>query len=199
LNDDKPSVRTGWYGDLVRYVQLVIAHRAGGEIAVDSDFGPRTESRVKDLQAFVKLAPTGVVDWNGTWQIVDHLAGHSRSPAPTDAALVGTVSIGRYWVQRGDSPWAVAERVYGSGTRSTLLDPTEPVQPGFGAPDHPIALPEVAGATTTVGAGDRPWSLIARLAPGANPADLLERFYQLNGGPYRVLQPGDVVFLDAPR
>lgn len=200
LNPDKPVVQLGWHGDLVTYVQTVIQREAGGDIVVDGDFGPDTHRRVRDVQAFVKLPPTGVVDWNGTWQILDHLAGN-RLPAASaatsaDIPAVTPVERGCYWVQRGDSPWLVAQRVFGDGSRWASLDPTDPVAPGFNAPDHLIALDGLPGVTTTVRAGDRVWSLIERMCPGANPADLIGRFHDLNGGPHRILQPGDVVFLD---
>ena len=52
------------------------------------------------------------------------------------------------------------------------------------------------GSTTVVQVGDRPWSLIGRLRPGIDPGSCLSRFYTLNGGEHRVLQPGDLVFLD---
>ena len=195
-NDDKPVVKLGWHGELVRYVQLVIGAEAGGRLAADGDFGPRTDARVKDLQASARLSPTGVVDWNGTWQFIDHLAGHSRPPARSDEAQVERVDTGFYWVQRGDSPWGVAERVYGRGDRYELLDPADPIAPGFLAADHHIRLPDVAGSTTVVQVGDRPWSLIGRLRPGIDPGSCLSRFYTLNGGEHRVRQPGDLVVLD---
>jgi hypothetical protein len=34
------------------------------------------------------------------------------------------------------------------------------------------------------------------MCPEANPADLVARFQDLNGGAHRILHPGDVVFLD---
>jgi len=99
-------------------------------------------------------------------------------------------------VQRGDSPWRVAERVYGRGDLFGMLDPADPIAPGFVAADHHIRLPSVAGCTTVVRAGDRPWSLIGRLRPGDDPASCLSRFHELNGGEHRILHPGDLVFLD---
>jgi len=201
LNSDKPAIQLGWHGDLVVYVQRVIANAAGGNITVDGDFGPRTDGRVRDLQAFVKLTVTGAVDWNGTWQILDRLAGNP-TPAgpvvPTEGSDPVPVDCGLYWIQRGDSPWQVAKRVYGAGNRSATVDPCDPVDPGFGAPDHQIRLPGISGFTTTVRPGDRPWSIIGRLYPDADPQDLLDRFYVLHGGPHRILHPGDVVFLDRP-
>lgn len=200
LNPDKPAVRIGWHGDLVSYVQRVILREGGGKIVVDGDFGPKTDGRVRDVQAFAKLPVTGVVDWNGTWQFIDHLASKGLPVATAVAAAtpadVARVERGTYWVQRGDSPWLVAERVFGDGTKWKSLDPTQPAKPGFGAPDHQIVIDGLAGVTTTVRQGDRVWSLVARMCPGANPADLVARFHDLNGGPHRILHPGDVVFLD---
>lgn len=210
LNDDKPVLQLGWHGDLVEYIQRVILDKAGGRIAVDGDFGPKTDARVRDVQAFVSLPVTGIVDWNGTWQFIDMLAGNVPSstagrssdadPDPTASAFSDTVVVdsGWYWVQRGDAPWPVAERVYGHGTEWQRFEPTDPPSPGFTAPDHAIRLPGVRGLTTVVRPGDRVWSIVARLRPEANPPHLFDRFYALNGGPHRTLHPGDVVFLDVP-
>jgi peptidoglycan hydrolase-like protein with peptidoglycan-binding domain len=203
LNPDKPVVQLGWHGDMVDYVQTVILREAGGGITVDGDFGPKTDGRVRDLQSFMKLPVTGVVDWSGTWQIIDHLAGN-RLPAPAAAAPdpsadVTPVDRGTYWVQRGDSPWLVAQRVFGDGARWKTLEPTDPPAPGFGAADHQIVIHGMAGVTTVVRPGDRVWSLVGRLCPDTNPADLVARFQDLNGGAHRILHPGDVVFMDRPR
>ena len=198
LNADKPVVQLGWHGDLVNYLQQVILDRAGGNITVDGDFGPQTDSRVRDLQSFVKLAVTGAVDWNGTWQIIDHLAGNTAPAAPATAADCTDVDTGLYFVQRGDAPWVVAERLFGNGSQYTRIDPSDPPEPGFHAADHQIKVPGLAGRVTTVQAGDRAWTLIARLYPDANPPDLLDRFWMFNGGQHRILHPGDVVFLDRP-
>jgi peptidoglycan hydrolase-like protein with peptidoglycan-binding domain len=197
-NDAKPVVSIGWHGDLVSYVQRVIADRAGGKITVDGDFGPQTLGRVKDVQFVAKLATTGVVDWQGTWQFLDHLAGYDRTPPAPPSAAVEEVPDGSYWVQRGDSPWAVAQRVFGDGTRYTEFEPTQPPQPGFGAADHMIRLPGVAGRTTTVEPGDVRRTLIERLYPDRDWSSLSRRFVDLNGGEYRTLLPGETVFLDAP-
>jgi len=197
-HDAKPVIANGWHGDLVRYVQLVIANEAGGQIAVDGEFGPKTEARVKDLQFVAALPPTGVVDWQGTWQFVDHLAGNvRRSPVRLDIA-VDHVDVGTYRVQRGDSPWKVAELVFGDGSRFGAFDPCEPPSPGFAAADHAIRLPGVAGRATTVAPGDHAEALVERLFPDGDQRVLLDRFLALNGGPHRTLLPGDVVFLDQP-
>jgi hypothetical protein len=195
-NDDKPVLRNGWHGDLVRYVQLVIERAAGGNISVDGIFGPKTEGRVKDLQFVADVSPTGLVDWNGTWQFVDALAGHTRHPTPPPNAVVEQVDRGWYWVQRGDSPWRVAERVWGRGDRHTVLEPTDPAAPGFAAADHPIRLPGLVGRSTTVVAGDDRRTVIERLVPGRPWTELLPRFVALNGGEHRTLLPGEVAFLD---
>lgn len=74
LNSSKPAIRAGANGDIVRYLQGVIYHKAGGGIGIDGDFGPQTERRVKDLQRFFGLTVDG---WVGkqTWGVIDFLAG----------------------------------------------------------------------------------------------------------------------------
>lgn len=197
-NDAKPVVSLGWHGDLVTYIQQVIADRAGGKITVDGDFGPQTLGRVRDVQFVANVATTGVVDWNGTWQFLDQLTGHHRTPPPLPSVAVEEVQDGWYWVQRGDSPWAVAQRVFGDGTRHAEFAPTQPPEPGFGAADHLIRLPGVAGRTTTVAPGDVRRTLIERLYPDREWSRLAQRFVDLNGGEFRTLLPGEIVFLDAP-
>ncbi|NNE12931.1 MAG: hypothetical protein HKN41_11895 [Ilumatobacter sp.] len=203
-NDGKPAVSLGWHGDLVTYVQQVIADHAGGRITVDGDFGPKTLGRVRDVQFVAEVATSGIVDWQGTWQFIDGLAGHDRtsseaSPAPSASSPpVEEVADGSYWVQRGDSPWAVAQRVFGDGSRYEEFEPPDPAEPGFAAADHAIRLPGVAGRTTEVAVGDGRRTLIGRLYPDRAWSDLAERFVDLNGGEHRTLMPGDVVFLDAP-
>lgn len=195
-NDHKPVISIGWHGDLVRYLQRVIADRAGGRIAVDGDFGPKTEGRVKDVQFVADLPTTGVVDWNGTWQFVDGLAGHRRTAPSPPTVPVEEVADGWYVVQRGDSPWRVAERVWGSGARHTELSVTDPPEPGFTAADHQIRLVGLAGRITTVVPGDDRSTLLRRLAPDREWARLTARFVALNGGEHRTFLPGDRVFLD---
>ena len=197
-NDAKPVLSLGWHGDLVTYVQRVIADRAGGRITVDGDFGPQTLGRVKDVQFLANLATTGAVDWQGTWQFVDHLAGYDRTEPAAPNVAVEEVPDGWYWIQRGDSPWAVAQRVFGDGTRYVEFDPPQPATPGFAAPDHAIRLPGLAGRTTLVTSGDVRRSLIERLYPDRDWSTLEDRCVALNGGEHRTLLPGETVFLDAP-
>jgi hypothetical protein len=74
FNANKPAIALGAKGDVVRYLQGVIATKAGGNIAVDGDFGAQTERRVRDIQQFFKLTADG---WVGpqTWRTIDMLAG----------------------------------------------------------------------------------------------------------------------------
>lgn len=72
-HQDKPVLRRGARGDIVRYLQSVISSRAGGGIAVDGDFGPQTERRVVEVQRIFNAAQDGVVGPQ-TWGIIDHLA-----------------------------------------------------------------------------------------------------------------------------
>lgn len=69
----KPILRINSQGDPVRYCQSVIYFKAGGNIAVDGDYGTQTMSRVKDLQSFMKMAVDGVVG-PATWNVIDMLA-----------------------------------------------------------------------------------------------------------------------------
>lgn len=74
LAKNKPTIRIGARGDAVKYFQGVIFNKAGGGIVVDGNFGPQTDKRVKDLQAFFVKKTDGVVG-PVTWQIIDFLAG----------------------------------------------------------------------------------------------------------------------------
>jgi len=72
-NTTKQTIKQGARGPVVGYLQSVINRKAGGDIIVDNDFGPKTEERVKDVQRFFKLAADGVVGPK-TWGIIDYLA-----------------------------------------------------------------------------------------------------------------------------
>lgn len=61
-------IRNGSRGDDVRRMQRLIRDHAGGGITVDGVFGPATERRVKDLQAFFGLTADGIVG-EKTWGI----------------------------------------------------------------------------------------------------------------------------------
>lgn len=69
----KPTIKRGAHGPVVGYLQSVINRKAGGNMVVDNDFGPKTEERVKDVQRFFKLTVDGVVGPR-TWGIIDYLA-----------------------------------------------------------------------------------------------------------------------------
>lgn len=73
LNQSKPVLKVGSTGDFVAYLQGVIAHRAGGNISIDGNFGPHTEQRVKEVQNFFKLGADGIVG-SKTWGVIDYLA-----------------------------------------------------------------------------------------------------------------------------
>jgi hypothetical protein len=70
---DKVTLRKGTSGDAVRYLQGVIANRAGGSIVVDGKFGPQTEARVKDCQRLLGVKTTGIVS-KQVWTFIDMLA-----------------------------------------------------------------------------------------------------------------------------
>jgi peptidoglycan hydrolase-like protein with peptidoglycan-binding domain len=65
--------RWRWSGDAVLYLQGIILHKSGGNIAVDGFFGPRTEQRVKDVQTVWGLTADGLVGPK-TWEVIDFLS-----------------------------------------------------------------------------------------------------------------------------
>jgi len=69
----KPTLKIGASGDAVRYLQGVILNKAGGGIVVDGSFGPQTNRRVRDLQAFLGMTVDGIVGPK-TWAVFDKLA-----------------------------------------------------------------------------------------------------------------------------
>lgn len=70
---EKSRLGVGAQGDIVRYLQGVIYHKAGGNIAIDGDYGRQTQLRVMDLQAWFGASVDG---WVGpeTWHLIDVLA-----------------------------------------------------------------------------------------------------------------------------
>ena len=195
FNKAKPIIAQGSLGDVVRYLQDVLRVKAGQAIAVDGQFGPQTAGAVRNVQHFVGLPATGVVE-RTTWDVVDYLAGYvepppAPAPPPTQPQ---PEDAGLYWVQRGDSPWRAAQVCYGNGALwEGRFTPEQ-----FAKPDVHIPVPGLPGRTVTVNPGDGPWRLVGRLYPGVPVAPLLPRFYELNGGEHRTLHPGDLVFLDQP-
>ena len=81
LNENKPYTKRGSAEhDATLYIQGVILHKAGGGIAVDGDFGPQTERRVREVQQWAKvwISSKTVVDGEvgpQTWGIIDWLTG----------------------------------------------------------------------------------------------------------------------------
>lgn len=70
---DEPTLRKGSTGAHVTFIQKVLADRAGQMVAADGKFGTATYAAVRNLQAFVKLPVTGVVD-KKTWSVIRFLA-----------------------------------------------------------------------------------------------------------------------------
>lgn len=69
----KPVARLGSTGDHVKYLQGVLKAKAGQNVTIDGNFGPQTDTAVKNLQRFFKLTVDGVVGPQ-TWKTVDWLA-----------------------------------------------------------------------------------------------------------------------------
>lgn len=61
--------------DATRYLQGVLRYRAGLAVAVDGDYGPKTEAAVRAFQQARGLTVDGVVGVRQTWPAVDRLAG----------------------------------------------------------------------------------------------------------------------------
>lgn len=72
-SQSKSVLKVGSMGGEVMYLQRVIEQKAGGNIAVDGNFGPNTKRRVQDIQRLFGLKEDGVVGVN-TWKVIDFLA-----------------------------------------------------------------------------------------------------------------------------
>lgn len=207
LNKSKPTVREGDKDDAfighVRYLQDVIYFFAGGDIARDGDFGPQTKRRVMDLQSVVGAHVDGVVGPQ-TWGWVDWIVAERTKPAPPPAPTpaptppppstgITSVSPCKYYVRKGDSPWAVGERVYGSG-KAGAENLAASMFTTYSLPGAPVFIDilPVKGVATEVRSGEGPYAILARMGV---PAAQLGVFYDWNGGEGRVLHPGDVVHM----
>lgn len=73
FNPNKQMIALGSYGDVVRYLQGVIFHKAGGNIHIGSLFTLYTERRVRDVQQFFGLTVDGQVG-RETWALIDALS-----------------------------------------------------------------------------------------------------------------------------
>lgn len=199
LNPNKPEILEGSLGDAVRYLQRVCNDKAGQALSVDGEFGPATREAVTNLQTFFGLIPIdGRVNKN-EWDLVDALVGvHHSAPPPVVPPTVPVITAdGLYWVMPGDSPYGTEAKVYGgSGANWAQHFTVEQ----FSKANYQIPLPGLPGVIGPVVAGEGAYQTIKRLYPTENPyaAGRLERFYELNGGPHRVLHPGELVFLDVP-
>jgi hypothetical protein len=72
---NKPVAKYGDRGDYIKYLQGVAELKAGQTAIgpIDGAFGHQTELGVKNIQAFFKLVPNGIVD-AATWKVIDFLA-----------------------------------------------------------------------------------------------------------------------------
>lgn len=71
---NKPTLRIGSRGDVVRYLQGVLKVKAGQAVIIDGNFGAQTDRAVRNLQTFFGLWVDGVVGPK-TWAVVDMVAG----------------------------------------------------------------------------------------------------------------------------
>lgn len=79
LNQSKPTLQRvddpveQALHDATRYLQGVLRRKAAQAIAVDGDFGPATDTAVRNLQRFFTLKVDGIVGPK-TWAVIDALA-----------------------------------------------------------------------------------------------------------------------------
>lgn len=62
-------LRRGDKNDAVKSLQGALKARAGQPVAFDGDFGPATETAVKNVQRYVGLTADGIVGAN-TWNVL---------------------------------------------------------------------------------------------------------------------------------
>ena len=115
-------------------------------------------------------------------------------PGPTPQAAAGTTVV-----QAGDGWIRVAQRALGDGNRFRELQalnggPDRVLHPGDVLVLPGPATPPAAARTTVVQAGDG-WIRVAQRALG--DGNRFRELQALNGGPDRVLHPGDVLVLPA--
>ena len=82
--DDRPTLRRGDQGDLVKKAQELLIAKGFfcGSYGADGKFGPATEAAVKNLQSASRLKADGVIG-EKTWSALEQEA--SAPPEPTDA------------------------------------------------------------------------------------------------------------------
>jgi peptidoglycan hydrolase-like protein with peptidoglycan-binding domain len=78
----RPELRIGARSEEVRYVQTVLKDRAAQNIVIDGYFGTQTAGAVINLQRFVGLAATGIVN-AATWRVLAIL-GAAQPGSPRD-------------------------------------------------------------------------------------------------------------------
>lgn len=71
---NKPTVRFGSHGDVVRYVQGVMKVKLGYAVIIDGEFGPQTDDAVRKFQTEHGLVVDGIVG-KQTYRAIDKAAG----------------------------------------------------------------------------------------------------------------------------
>lgn len=151
---------------------------------------------VEVSQAFKKSTHTDPGN-NFPWTAVLARANQIAAPPPPPPAPVpdGAPVLrahGWYRVRDGESPWSIAQKIWGSG----LLNPALTARnPGVWHPDQFIEIPDLPTVILTAQAGDGPYSLLRKAFPGEDPGKRLEAFFAFNNdrGRSRTLKPNDVV------
>lgn len=168
----------------VAAINELIASKGGRSIQVHQDVD------------WTSCAGTGI-----TPQVRNGTIGYNSTPPPVEPPVpppvegVETLPMIAYYIVSGDSPWSVAEMVYGSGSQHTKLDASK--FNSYSTPGNPVwcDTPDVGGTRTAVQNGEGPAAIIRRLVGSdAYPTSAqFETFYNWNGGWEQYFHPGDIV------
>ena len=114
-------------------------------------------------------------------------------PPTTSNSSVSYIPTGFWRIKTGDTPWHVASVAYGAGGPYARRVAAECLRlcRRRGAPNR---VPDHAGHSVLVEPGNGWYSLLARCGQTQSPANLA-KLQEWNGGPSRMLRPGELVFV----
>lgn len=144
---DRPQLAKGSKGEAVRELQSALNSRGAG-LAVDGDFGPKTDAAVRAFQRANSLAVDGIVGPE-TWGALD--AGSAPAapikpvnpyPAPTGNLRKGSRGDGVKWAQ-----WALNQSGAGLAADGIFGDKTDAAVRAF-QKNHGLAVDGIVGSKT---------------------------------------------------
>ncbi|MCA9127681.1 MAG: serine hydrolase [Planctomycetales bacterium] len=98
-NQTDKTLTLGATGLMVESLQRTLNDRLNQNLSIDGDFGPATQTAVRQFQSAKGLSPTGIVD-SGTWQALGELITHDEPVAAPE--VVNAEVIPR---SAGLDPW----------------------------------------------------------------------------------------------